>query len=88
MPHKKAYRLFQSIEHGHPGAPPIYGNKIENEWAIGLSSCLYSKTKKLNREDFTKFDQNWLLVYDNLTSALFDYDVSVNRLLQTFGLLD
>lgn len=62
--------------------PPLYGNKIENEWAIGLSSCLYGKTANLNREDFAKFEQNWLLIFDNLTSALFDYDVSINRLLQ------
>lgn len=60
--------------------PAIYGKKMENEWAIGLSSCVYDKTTKLNHQDFVKFDQNWLLIFDSLTAPGLDYDFSITKL--------
>lgn len=42
------------------------GDRPEEEWALFIQSIVDTKLTKLARSDFTKFDQNWLAVYDNL----------------------
>jgi hypothetical protein len=42
------------------------GDRPEQEWALFIQSVVDTKLAKLAREDFAKFDQNWLAVYDNL----------------------
>jgi hypothetical protein len=38
----------------------------EREWAVFMNGVIQSKSEKLTREDFEKYEQNWLSIYDNL----------------------
>lgn len=42
------------------------GDRPEQEWAYFIQSVVDAKLKKLSHPDFSKFDQNWLSIYDNL----------------------
>ena len=42
------------------------GDRPEQEWALFIQSVVDIKLTKLSRPKFAIFDQNWLLVYDNL----------------------
>lgn len=71
------------ISHNKFTAPAIYGNYIEHQWAKGMEQCLTEKNKKLNEAEFDKFDKNWLLIFDNLKSTNFNYEIAINKLVHT-----
>jgi hypothetical protein len=48
------------------------GKSIEENWMRGTYNCILSKTSKLNKNNFEKFQMNWLLIYDNQTRDLLD----------------
>ena len=50
------------------------GKSIEINWVKGITSCINNKMRKLNKPEFDKLDQNWLLVYDNQVKIFFDYE--------------
>ncbi len=49
-----------------------FGNSLEEQWSYGIISCIMNKTKKLNKVDFRKFEENWLLIYDNQIKVFLD----------------
>lgn len=42
------------------------GDRAEEEWALFILSSVDAKLLKLAHPDFSKFDRNWLAIYDNL----------------------
>ena len=42
----------------------------EREWAEWMMDVVRKKTKTFNKPGFEKFDENWLLIYDNLPVQL------------------
>ena len=46
------------------GAPWV-GNEVEVEWARVMLHCIDAKVEILNKPGFTKFKENWLLIYNN-----------------------
>lgn len=56
------------------------GNQIEEEWLKGIVDCIINKTVKLNKNGFKKFDNNWLLIYDNQTKAFLDKEYVSNKI--------
>ena len=52
--------------------PGWKGNEMENEWSNAISDVSCRKTSILNSQGFSKFDTNWLLIYDNLDSGNID----------------
>lgn len=46
------------------------GDQPEKEWSLSIQKSINSKIKKLNDLGFSKFEKNWLLIYDN-TPSLF-----------------
>lgn len=56
------------------------GNQIEEEWSKGIVDCILNKTVKLNKNGFKKFDNNWLLIYDNQTKAFLDKEYVSNKI--------
>lgn len=60
--------------------PGWNGNEMEDEWSFAISDISRRKTSKLNSEGFAKFDENWLLIYDNLDSG--DIDLSCSYLVK------
>jgi hypothetical protein len=54
------------------------GDRPEQDWARFILSTVDSKLAKLARPDFTKFDENWLSIYDNLPLPdIFDLDKAI-----------
>ena len=49
------------------------GDSPEKQWAFALSEIIDRKTNKLRKDDFKKFPNNFLLIYDNLPLPAIDY---------------
>ena len=47
------------------GSPPWEGNEVEVDWARVMLHFIDSKVKIINKSGFTKFKENWLLIYNN-----------------------
>lgn len=52
--------------------PGWEGNEIEIEWTNAIFDIIQRKTIKLLSVGFERFDENWLLIYDNLNSFALD----------------
>jgi hypothetical protein len=50
------------------------GDEIEMRWVDAMVSSVSKKKKILNKNDFEKFEKNWLLVYDNWPAPALDYN--------------
>ena len=59
---------------------PSFGKSIENKWIYGISDCITFKTEKLNKRDFSKYDTNLLLIYDNQVKSTIDKKYISNKL--------
>lgn len=57
-----------------------FGDSVEEQWLLGIYGCILNKTKKLNNSNFTKFEQNWLLIYDNQLKAFLNKDYVSNKI--------
>ncbi len=55
------------------------GESIEVNWMQGIYGCIKNKTQKLNNKGFHKFDNNWLLIYDNQTKIFLDKKYILNH---------
>jgi hypothetical protein len=47
-------------------APPWEGDSAEHEWATHIEQTIRTKHVKLQKDDFTKYEENWLAIYVNL----------------------
>jgi len=56
--------------------PGWKGNEIEDEWSHAIADRIREKTEKLKSKGFTKFSENWLLIYDDITSCNIDESCS------------
>ena len=63
------------------------GNSVERDWSKWMSECVVAKTEKLNTSKFEAFDQNHLLVYDNLPQASIDLNLATKLLLDELNIL-
>lgn len=55
---------------------PWGGDEAEREWSLFIKDAIEKKTKKLQEGSFSKFNQNWLVIYDNSpTSFLNEQDL-------------
>lgn len=58
---KLLIREIESVEEGDGWA----GDSVEVEWSIAMDYFVRRKIDKLMKAGFEKFNQNWLLIYDN-----------------------
>jgi hypothetical protein len=56
-------RLFSQRELSRDGD---VGNALEEEWARSIMEFVQRKTEKLTKPGFSKFNRNWLAIYNNL----------------------
>jgi len=56
------------------------GDAAEQEWAEHIRKIVDNKLAKLLRDDFQKYDENWLYVYDNLPLPRVDLDEAIEFL--------
>lgn len=60
--------LTRSQSELHGGA--WFGKSVEKEWATWIFDCINGKLDKLNNQTFKKYNNNYLLIYDNLPQAV------------------
>ena len=56
--------ILGDIIQDRAGAPWV-GNEVEVEWEEVMLHCIRDKVKILNKPGFAKFEENWLLIYNN-----------------------
>lgn len=56
------------------------GERPEREWALFIQDHIGRKLEKLARDDFAKFDRNWLSIYDNLPLSNVRLDAAIGFL--------
>ncbi len=56
------------------------GDSAEREWALFVQKSVCRKLAKLAHNEFEKFDQNWLSVYDNLPIPNINLEVAIGFL--------
>lgn len=61
-------------------AMPIPGDKMESNWVIDMISAVFSKVNASKKPGFEKFEENWLLIYDNTRSCGVELDDAAENL--------
>lgn len=57
-------------------------DEIEKNWVQAIVSFVGKKRDVLNKEDFQKYEKNWLLIYDNWPSPALNYDEALPFLIK------
>jgi hypothetical protein len=65
-PRRKLQELRQIASQTKLSGPGWEGNSPEIEFADAIMDRLRIKTAKLNEESFGRYDQDWILIYENL----------------------
>lgn len=63
-PKKSAKKLIEELKKDRAG-PPWMGDSVEREWSDAMLHFINLKVVAFAKDGFEKFDQNWLLIYDN-----------------------
>jgi hypothetical protein len=61
---KSSAKITQEILADSPSEPWV-GDAPEREWAAAMMHAAVCKQRKVQHPTFEKFDENWLLIYDN-----------------------
>ena len=68
---KERKELLKEIETNNSGTGWA-GDAVESEWADAILSSIKKKKTKLSMEGFKRFDEDWLLIYDNWSLPALD----------------
>lgn len=71
--------ILTDIIQDKAGAPWV-GNEVEIEWAKVMLHCIDAKNAALNKSGFTKFTENWLLIYNKWPLPGVHYDEAISLL--------
>jgi len=63
-PNKKRKDLIKEIEENKAGEGWT-GDSVEREWAKAMEHFVSNKRNNMQKEGFSLFNENWLLIYDN-----------------------
>ncbi len=66
----------RKIYRGELLSPPIMGDAIERNWHDAILGIISKKTKKVKHPEFRCYLHNWLLIYDNWTPHIPDWEVN------------
>ena len=66
VPRMLKQEIKEIIDQDKPMGPGWGGDSPEREWAQAMKDTILNKIAALNKDGFTRFRSNWLLVYDNL----------------------
>ena len=70
-PKKQAKELIEEIERNDAG-DGWGGDTVEREWAAAMFYFVEQKVRKLLSNGFERFEQDWLLIYDNWSLPALD----------------
>jgi hypothetical protein len=63
---KKIEEMREILRQNRLTAPPWEGDTAEDEWTTYIEQAIRTKHAKLQKIDFSKHEENWLAIYDNL----------------------
>ena len=81
---KTTQEIREIISQDKLTGPGWEGDSPELEWAQAIWDITQNKLQKLGSPDFEKFLTNWLLIYDNLTLAMPELQMSLKYLSEKF----
>ncbi|HLA04869.1 MAG TPA: hypothetical protein VJZ16_02685 [Syntrophales bacterium] len=76
---KSAKKLVEEIEVNQAGDGWV-SDSVETEWADAMSHFMKQKLATLQKEGFERFEQDWLLIYDNWPLPALDRRKAANFL--------
>jgi hypothetical protein len=79
-----AAELISKIEANDSGGGWI-GDSVEREWMDAMCHFISLKLEKLTSSGFERFDQDWLLIYDNWSLPALDREAAVPLLCERAG---
>ncbi len=79
-PARSSATLKQEILQDIPGRP-WEGDEPEREWAAAMAHFAASKVAKAAKPGFARYEQNWLLIYDNWSLPAVDLEHASGLLL-------
>lgn len=79
-PKKPAKKLIEEIQANHSGSGWA-GDSVEREWSEAMLHFVKGKIETLVKDGFEKFNQNWLLIYDNWSLPALDREKAAQFLL-------
>lgn len=53
------------------------GDGAEREWSLFIKDAIEKKQVKLQEDSFSKFDQNWLVIYDNSPTSFLNQELLI-----------
>ncbi|MFT3754878.1 MAG: hypothetical protein QM769_02850 [Pseudoxanthomonas sp.] len=72
-PRKSRKQLIEEIEANKSG-PGWFGDSLEKNWAEAMAYFIGKKVVTASKAKFRRFDQNWLLIYDNWPTFAIKHD--------------
>lgn len=66
-------------------SPPWEGDRAEREWALHFQNVIETKLLKLAKPGFEAFQENWLVIYDNLPLPHIHLEKAIGFLLPEIG---
>lgn len=61
---------------------PGYGDDgMEREWALSINDFVIQKTKDFNKQGFQKYNENWLLIWDELPVMVRNIETAMKYLM-------
>ena len=80
--HKKAPKdIYEIASHTKLTGPGWEGDNPEYKWAFAMSEIAKNKTILLQKQDFKKYSNNYLLIYDNLPRPYIDFNKACSFLI-------
>ena len=82
-PKRTLSELRALLSQKHLSSDGWAGDQPEREWALFMQASINRKIEKISRNDFVKFNQNWLVIYDGLPFNGIDIEKTNNFLKKT-----
>ncbi|MGH8080185.1 MAG: hypothetical protein ACREP7_06385 [Lysobacter sp.] len=79
-PIKTADELIQEIEDDSMG-DGWSGDSVEREWVAAMVHCINRKISKTRLNGFSRYERNWLLLYDNWGGAALNFRLAISLLM-------
>ena len=72
---RKELEVQRKVVRGEVPPRPIMGDVLEQNWYDAILQIICTKTTKFKHSDFRYFPENWLLVFDNWSPHISDWEI-------------
>jgi hypothetical protein len=71
----------RTIIQKRPYGPGWGDDGMEHEWALSINDFVIKKTKTFNKQGFQKYNENWLLIWDDLPIMIRNIETAMKYLM-------